>query len=201
LSIPITLAHFARKRRDIPFGWVFLCFGAFTVACGVTHFMEIWTIWFPSYWLAGGLKALTAVVSVATALLLIQAMPRVLALPGTHRLIALNQKLTAEVAQRTQVESRLRRLSEELEQRVAERTIDLLATNQSLRESELRYRTLVEHAPEAIVVLDLSTGRFTDANPNADDLVMRGVPLLRKPYTPSVLCRRVREVLDASAPS
>ena len=144
---------------------------------------------------------MTAVVSVATALLLIQAMPRVLALPGTHRLIALNQKLTAEVAQRTQVESRLRRLSEELEQRVAERTIDLLATNQSLRESELRYRTLVEHAPEAIVVLDLSTGRFTDANPNADDLVMRGVPLLRKPYTPSVLCRRVREVLDASAPS
>jgi two-component system, cell cycle sensor histidine kinase and response regulator CckA len=33
------------------------------------------------------------------------------------------------------------------------------------------------------------------------DLVMRGVSLLRKPYTPSVLCRRIREVLDASAPS
>lgn len=170
LSIPITLVHFTRKRRDIPFSWVFLCFGVFIVACGATHFMEIWTIWFPSYWLAGGLKALTAVVSVATALLLIQATPRVLALPGTQWLIALNQKLTTEIAQRTHVESRLRRLSEELEQRVAERTIDLLATNQSLRESELRYRTLVEHAPEAIVVLDLSTGRFTDANPNAEQL-------------------------------
>jgi hypothetical protein len=32
LSIPITLLHFVRKRRDIPFSWAFLCFGAFIVA-------------------------------------------------------------------------------------------------------------------------------------------------------------------------
>jgi two-component system cell cycle sensor histidine kinase/response regulator CckA len=31
------------------------------------------------------------------------------------------------------------------------------------------------------------------------DLVERGVAVLRKPYTPSVLCRRVREVLDGAA--
>ena len=36
-----------------------------------------------------------------------------------------------------------------------------------LRESEERYRTLVQHAPEAIVVLDVDTGRFVDANKNA----------------------------------
>jgi len=33
------------------------------------------------------------------------------------------------------------------------------------------------------------------------DLVERGVAVLRKPYSPSVLCRRVREVLDAAATS
>lgn len=31
------------------------------------------------------------------------------------------------------------------------------------------------------------------------DLVQRGIPVLRKPYSPSLLCRRVREVLDAAA--
>jgi two-component system, LuxR family, sensor kinase FixL len=170
LSIPITLVHFTRKRRDIPFSWMFLCFGAFIVACGGTHMMEIWTIWFPSYWLAGALKALTACVSVATAILLIRLVPLALALPGTQWLIEINRKLTGEVEQRVEAESSLRRVSEDLEERVAERTAALVVTNQSLRESELRYRALVEHAPEAIVVLDLDTGCFDDANQNAERL-------------------------------
>jgi two-component system, LuxR family, sensor kinase FixL len=170
LSIPITLVHFTRKRRDIPFSWMFLCFGAFIVACGGTHLMEVWTIWFPSYWLAGALKAVTAGASVITAILLIRVTPRVLALPGTQWLLEMNRKLTGEVEQRAEAESSLRRVSEDLEERVAERTAALVATNQSLRESELRYRTLVEHAPEAIVVLDLDVGRFDDANENAERL-------------------------------
>jgi PAS domain S-box-containing protein len=180
LSIPITLVHFTRKRRDIPFSWMFLCFGAFIVACGGTHMMEIWTIWFPSYWLAGALKAVTACFSVVTAILLIRVVPMALALPGTQWLIEINRKLTGEVEQRVEAESSLRRVSEDLEERVAERTAALVASNQSLRESEQRYRTLVEHAPEAIVVLDLDVGRFDDANQNAERLFgMRREELLR----------------------
>ena len=37
LSIPVTLLYFIRKRSDIPFHWMFLCFGTFIVACGATH--------------------------------------------------------------------------------------------------------------------------------------------------------------------
>src|SRR5258708_10840619 len=37
----------------------------------------------------------------------------------------------------------------------------------SVRESEGRYRTLVEHAPEAIVVFDVDAGKFVDVNDNA----------------------------------
>jgi diguanylate cyclase (GGDEF)-like protein/PAS domain S-box-containing protein len=37
----------------------------------------------------------------------------------------------------------------------------------SMRESEARYRTLVEHAPEVIVVFDVDQGKFTDVNDNA----------------------------------
>ncbi|MEW6322956.1 MAG: PAS domain S-box protein [Acidobacteriota bacterium] len=39
-----------------------------------------------------------------------------------------------------------------------------------LEESERRFRSLIEHAPEAIVLLDTSTGRFLDANPAAERL-------------------------------
>lgn len=38
---------------------------------------------------------------------------------------------------------------------------------QSIRESEARYKTLVEHAPEVIVVLDVDQGKFIDVNDNA----------------------------------
>ena len=38
---------------------------------------------------------------------------------------------------------------------------------QLIRESEARYRTLVEHAPEVIVVFDVDQGKFVDVNHNA----------------------------------
>ena len=37
-----------------------------------------------------------------------------------------------------------------------------------LRQSEKRFRTIVQHAPEAIVLFDLEEGRFVDANRNAE---------------------------------
>jgi diguanylate cyclase (GGDEF)-like protein/PAS domain S-box-containing protein len=43
-------------------------------------------------------------------------------------------------------------------------------SEQAVRESEARYRLLVDHAPEAIVVLDIETGRFVDANVNGQKL-------------------------------
>ncbi|MGV3721689.1 MAG: ATP-binding protein [Actinomycetota bacterium] len=71
VAISATLAYLVyRARRDIPFHAMFLAFGAFIVACGMTHFMEIWTLWTPAYWLSGGVKAITAAASVITAIAL-----------------------------------------------------------------------------------------------------------------------------------
>jgi len=42
-----------------------------------------------------------------------------------------------------------------------------MGADQALRDSEARYRTLVESAPEIIVVIDAQTGRCTDGNDNA----------------------------------
>src|SRR5260370_14780859 len=35
-SIPFTLIYFVRKRRDMPFNWMFVCFGLFIFACGAS---------------------------------------------------------------------------------------------------------------------------------------------------------------------
>ncbi|MEZ5473901.1 MAG: PAS domain S-box protein [Steroidobacteraceae bacterium] len=42
-----------------------------------------------------------------------------------------------------------------------------LNSERQLRESEARFRTLVDNAPEAILVLDVDANRFVDANENA----------------------------------
>jgi PAS domain S-box-containing protein len=76
-----TLVYLVHKgRRHIPFHWMFLAFGSFIVACGGTHFMEVVTIWIPVYVLSAGVKVLTAVVSVTTAVLLPFAVPQILSL-------------------------------------------------------------------------------------------------------------------------
>jgi PAS domain S-box-containing protein len=85
-SIPITLTYFVAKRRDVPFNWIFLLFSAFIISCGTTHILEIWTLWHPDYWLSGWLKALTAVVSIYTAVTLIGLLPQALAIPTTAHL-------------------------------------------------------------------------------------------------------------------
>ena len=87
VAISTTLALLVyRTRREIPFHTMFLAFGAFIVACGATHFMEIWTLWQPRYWLAGGVKVLTAAASVATALLLPPLVPKAAALVRAAKL-------------------------------------------------------------------------------------------------------------------
>jgi PAS domain S-box-containing protein len=79
--ISATLAYLVyRARRDIPFHSIVLAFGAFIVACGATHFMELWTLWEPRYWLAGGVKVVTAIASVATAVVLPPLVPKALSL-------------------------------------------------------------------------------------------------------------------------
>ena len=60
----LLMVYFVRKRRDLPFHWVFFMFGIFILGCGTTHLMEIWNIWRPMYWLSGGIKAVTAASSV-----------------------------------------------------------------------------------------------------------------------------------------
>lgn len=107
-TIPVTLLWFMRKRRDLPFSWMFGLFGAFIVACGATHVMEVWNLWHAEYWLAGGLKAVTAIASVATAILLARLLPKALEFPSVGQWIEANAALEREVGERRDLEIDLR---------------------------------------------------------------------------------------------
>jgi signal transduction histidine kinase len=102
MSIPVTLIYIARQRKDLPFNWMFWCFGLFIVACGVTHALEVGTLWYPAYWTLGATKAVTAAASVTTAILLVKLVPIALAIPSSRDLVI--AKESAEAANRAKSE-------------------------------------------------------------------------------------------------
>src|SRR3984885_13887315 len=136
LWIPFPLGCFVRKRRDLPFHWMFACFGIFILACGATHAMEVWTLWHADYWVSGSIKAITAIASVPTALLLLKLVPHAVALPSPAA-------LRLEIAERMRAEEELSLAKAELELRVEERTAELKNVNEDLV-LEIRQRRRVE---------------------------------------------------------
>ena len=71
--------------------------------------------------------------------------------------------ISRDISERKKAERELVELNQSLERRVAERT-------GALSTSEARFRALVEHAPEAIVVFDGQSGRFLFGNQHACNL-------------------------------
>ncbi|MBF2086828.1 PAS domain-containing protein [Thermoleptolyngbya sp. C42_A2020_037] len=127
-SIPVALVYFVQQRRDLPYPWMFQLFGAFIVFCGLTHVMEIWTLWHPDYWVSGGVKSATAIVSLTTAATLIPVIPRAIALPSADELKLAKANLEDLVRDRTQL----------------------------LEESRQQFQNLVENSPDIIERFDLN---------------------------------------------
>ena len=176
-SIPLTLLHFLRKKKDVPFNWIFLAFGIFILACGTTHVMEIWNVWNAAYWLAGLIKALTAAASVSTAVALIWIVPQALALRTPEELERVNRRLEREINDRKIAEHEVRTLNVQLEKRVVEPTSEFTQANAALKQeiatrmqaeeglaSERNLlRTLIDSLPDVIFTKDLQ-GRFVIFN-------------------------------------
>ena len=47
-SIPLAIALLLLRRGDVAFGWMAWLFAIFIMACGTTHLMGIWTLWYPT---------------------------------------------------------------------------------------------------------------------------------------------------------
>ncbi len=149
-SIPVFLVVFAARRKDLPFSWVVVLFGAFILACGATHFVHVIGIWRAVDWWQAAVDSACAAVSLASAVVLWPLLPKLLALPSPAQLRAVNRELEREKTALEQTRDELCRTNAEIEQRVAERTAELARTNAALQ-SEIAERRRAEHERETVL--------------------------------------------------
>jgi hypothetical protein len=158
--ISLTLAYLVRRAKgDIPFSCIFVAFGVFIVACGATHFMEIWTLWTPVFWLSGAVKVVTAVTSVAVAVVLPPLVPKILTLIRSAKLSGqrqqdlelVNRGLQKEIGERSRAEDEIREINAGLEYRIRASTAELSAAHQIAA----RMAAIVECSNDTIVGLSL----------------------------------------------
>lgn len=116
--IPIALVYLVRRRDDLKFNHVFLLFAGFIAFCGMSHLMGLINIWNGYYYLAGILKFLTGIISIATAFVLWKLIPGIIAIPSATDLAKRNDELI-------KTREELEEVNENLERKIAERTNQL----------------------------------------------------------------------------
>jgi PAS domain S-box-containing protein len=150
-SIPLTLAYFVWRRKDLQFSWIFMLFGAFILACGTTHLLGIVVLWNPIYWIDAGMKGITAIISVFTAIALVRIIPKALKLPSPAQLETEVQDRVHAYEKLKIAQTSLVKANQTLECRVNERTQEL-----QKNEEYLRIAATVFESQEGMFVTDVN---------------------------------------------
>jgi len=96
-TIPFTLLHIVRVRKDLKFTPLIILFAAFILSCGATHIMDVINIWYPMYRLDSSLRAITALASIGTAVMLVKITPQIFSIPNTDEHKKLNEELKEQI--------------------------------------------------------------------------------------------------------
>jgi diguanylate cyclase (GGDEF)-like protein len=95
LAFPVLLAIFLSRKRETPYMSLFVTFALFGALGGAVHLVAIIEIWKPIFWTGAVLEALTALVSIATVVMLAPVLPKLMKLsnPIVDSLTALPNRL------------------------------------------------------------------------------------------------------------
>lgn len=98
-SITIAVIFFVKKREDLPYPWFFILVGSVIfLACGTSHLISAIVIWQPIYGVSAIVKAITALSSVVSGILIWFVIPFFLSIPSPTTLELRVKKRTAELA-------------------------------------------------------------------------------------------------------
>ncbi|MDF1796364.1 MAG: ATP-binding protein [Coxiellaceae bacterium] len=91
--IPIAIIVIILRRNDLKFKWLFALFGGFIVSCGATHMVAMIAFWIPIYGIQATVKAVTATISLITAIAIWPLIPKILKIPSIDELNKTNLRL------------------------------------------------------------------------------------------------------------
>jgi PAS domain S-box-containing protein len=98
IVIPVAMLTFLSRRPDIQGNTrkIAYLFIAFILACAMTHLSALATLWWPAYGAQGLVKAMAALVSLMTAVVVWLLLPKLLAIPSLQELERANELLKDE---------------------------------------------------------------------------------------------------------
>jgi PAS domain S-box-containing protein len=128
-SIPVATMSYVRRRPEASANWLAWMFSAFIFSCGVTHVMDIWTIWQPDYALQALSKVATAAISLVTAIALWPLIPRALKIPSVQQLQTAIADLKSEVGRRRSAEDEVAATQQSLAVTLASIEAGFIATD------------------------------------------------------------------------
>ncbi len=107
-SITAAFIYFVMKREDILYPWFFILAGSIIfAACGTSHLISAIVIWEPIYGISSVSKAITAVSSMATGVIIWYVLPFFLRIPSPSMLEEKNQALQASLNKFQQAQQQL----------------------------------------------------------------------------------------------
>jgi len=129
-SISLLLLYFLHRCQYVSFPGIWLLFGLLIICCGTSYLLDIWTIWYPAYWVSVVIKGITALVSLYTVLGLVFLKPKLLAMTSEIQLETASFVLEPEITEYQQTKVRV---YEDLEQSVAQLKQKLAQANKRLQ--------------------------------------------------------------------
>ncbi|MGJ0516891.1 MAG: EAL domain-containing protein [Methylomicrobium sp.] len=153
-SIPFAIWFFAQRRPDVYHRGLFVLFGLFIIACGITHLFDVLIIWRPHYWMNALAKAFSAIISLGAAIVLWRIMPDALHAPSA---LQLEQAKSAVEQLNIELEDRVRDRTQELKNsnaKLQEAFNALTALNQQIQREKTLLRGLLDNIPDYVFIKD-----------------------------------------------